>query len=125
MEYFHQSNNLVMLVILEGVNHMKKCSFALSTLLLALFVIAFGVVNQVSAYERENPQTVQGTVSSVDSDGGQFVIKTAEGEQTLKVSPSTKISKGGTEIKLADLKAGDKVTVVVEEGAAKTIAVEE
>jgi hypothetical protein len=104
---------------------MKKFSFALSTLLLALFVIAFGVVNQVSAYERENTETVQGTVSSVDSDHGQLVIKTAEGEQTLKVSDSTKISKGGTEIKLADLKAGNKVRAEVEEGSAKTISVEE
>jgi hypothetical protein len=110
---------------LEGVKHMKKCSFALNTLLLALFVIAFGIANQVSAYERGNPETVQGTISSVDSDHGQFVIKTAEGEQTLKVSSSTKISKGGTEIKLADIKAGDKVRVEVEEGSAKTIAVEE
>jgi hypothetical protein len=104
---------------------MKKCLSVVSTLLLAFFVIASGISNQVSAYERENPQTVQGTVSSVDSDGGQVVIKTADGEQPLKVSPSTKISKGGKEIKLADIKAGDKVTVVVEEGAVKTIAVEE
>lgn len=105
---------------------MKKYSIAVGTLLLAFFVIAFGVVNQVSAYERENPQTLQGTVSSVDSDGAQIKVKDAEGaEKTLQIGSSAKISKGGTEIKLADIKVGDKVTVVVEEGTVKTVAVEE
>jgi Cu/Ag efflux protein CusF len=104
---------------------MKKYSIAMRALLLALFVIAFGVSNQISAHEGRDQQTLHGTVSSVDSDGGELKIKDAEGEEkTLPVSSSTKISKGGKEIKLADIKTGDKVRYIVEEESVKEIEVE-
>jgi hypothetical protein len=104
---------------------MKKHSIAVGTLLLAFFVIAFGVVNYVNAHESPGQQTLQGTVSAVDSGGGQLKIKDAQGaEKALKISSSTKISKGGKEIKLADIKVGDKVRCAVEGESAQTVEVE-
>jgi hypothetical protein len=104
---------------------MKRYSIAVGTMLLAFFVIAFGVVNYVSADEERGQQTLQGTVSSVDSDGGQLKIKDAEGaEKALQIGSSTKISKEGKEIKLADIKVGDKIRCTVEEGSITTVEVE-
>jgi hypothetical protein len=105
---------------------MKKYAIAVGALLLAFFVIAFGVVNHVGAYDGSDQQTLQGTVSSVDSDGGELKIKDAEGaEKTLQVDDSTKIFKKGKEIKLADIKVGDKVRCTVEEDSVTAIEVED
>lgn len=102
---------------------MKKFSLAFSVLLLTFAVMAFGAATQARA--NSQAQTVQGTISAVDADGGELKVKDAAGaEKAMKVAPSTKISKGGKAIKLADIKVGDKVQAVVEEGAAKTIEVE-
>ncbi|MBO0797924.1 MAG: hypothetical protein J2P31_03805 [Blastocatellia bacterium] len=104
---------------------MKKYSLAFSVLLLTFAVMAFGVANQAHAFKSQE-QTVQGTISSVDADGGELKVKNDDGdEKSLKISPSTKISKGGKEIKLADIKVGDKIQAVVEEGAVKEIEVAE
>jgi hypothetical protein len=104
---------------------MKKYSIAIGALLLALFVIAFGVANHVSAYEGHDQEILQGTVSAVDSDGGELKIKDAEGtEQALEIESSTKISKKGKEIKLADIKVGDKVRCTVEGDSVTAIEVE-
>jgi Cu/Ag efflux protein CusF len=93
---------------------MRKCSVTLSVLLLTFFVIASGIVKQVNAYEKQD-KTLQGKVSSVDESSGELKIKDDQGaEKTLQVSPSTKISKGGKEIKLSELKPGDEVQCVVE-----------
>jgi len=105
---------------------MKKCSIAVCAITLTFFVMAYGVVNQVSAGAfKGQEETLRGTISSVDSDSGELKIKDADGEETaLKISSSTKISKGGKEINLADIKVGDKIRAIVEEGAVKAIEVE-
>jgi hypothetical protein len=104
---------------------MKKYSIATGTLLLALFVIAFGVANRVGAYEGHDQEVLQGTVSAVDSDGGELKIKDAEGtEKALEIDSSTKISKKGKEIKLADIKVGDKVRCTVDGDSVTAIEVE-
>lgn len=102
---------------------MKKYSLAFSILLLTLAVMAFGVVNQ--AHAKSQATTLQGTISAVDADGGELKVKDAGGaEQALKIGSSTKLSKGGKAIKLADIKVGDKVQAVIEGGAVKAIEVE-
>jgi hypothetical protein len=108
---------------------MQKCSFALSTLLLAVCVIALGSVNQVIAQEKQEPQertesqerqdhsanTMQGKVVSVDPAGHQINIRDDQGsEKALQVSPATTISKEGKTIKLSDIKPGDQVQLVYE-----------
>ena len=106
---------------------MQKCSSTLSVLLLAFFVITLGVVSRADASANQD-KTLQGKVSSVDASGGKLTIKDDDGaEKTLRVSSSTKISKGGKDITLAELKAGDEVECVVEgeedSPSAKTIEV--
>jgi DNA-directed RNA polymerase subunit E'/Rpb7 len=105
---------------------MKKYSIAAGALLLALFVIALGVANPASAYEGPDQEILQGTVSAVDSDGGELKIKDADGEETdLEIDSSTKISKNGKEIKLADIKVGDKVRCTIKGDSVTAIEVED
>jgi Cu/Ag efflux protein CusF len=68
-------------------------------------------------------KTVSGEVASVDSSKHEVVIKDGAGNQaTLTVDESTKLTKGGKAATLADLKAGDKVTVEVAEAEGKLVA---
>jgi Cu/Ag efflux protein CusF len=110
------------LAIWKELKYMKKYSLVLSTLLIT-FVVAFGVY-QVSAYSNLQEQTLEGTISSVDATGGELKVKDTGGaEKALKVGPTTKISKGGQEIKLADIKVGDKIKATVDGTAVKAIVV--
>jgi Cu/Ag efflux protein CusF len=68
-------------------------------------------------------KTVSGEVVSVDSAKKEVVIKDGAGnEAPIVVSESTKLTKGGKPATLADLKAGEKVTVELDEAGGKLVA---
>jgi Cu/Ag efflux protein CusF len=99
---------------------MRKCSVTLNALLLALFVVAFGAVNQVAAQERqEKPdgqeKQMQGRVVSVDAARNQITIKDEQGaDRPLQVSSATRISKDGKAIRLTEIKSGDQIHCMYE-----------
>jgi|SRR3989338_5220472 len=77
-----------------------------------------------AAYSQEKTgqeplNSVSAEIVSVNPAGPELVIKivqdiggkTVYWNQILKLSPKTKILKAGTAVKLADLKAGDKIEV--------------
>lgn len=66
-----------------------------------------------------------GAVTAVDAEAGEVTIKTAEGEEkVLAVTEDTEITKGGDEITLADIVAGDSVTATEEDGTVTSLVVE-
>ncbi|HEY8459422.1 MAG TPA: DUF5666 domain-containing protein [Blastocatellia bacterium] len=68
-------------------------------------------------------KTVSGEVVSVDSAQKEVTIKDGSGSEVkIAVNDSTKLTKGGQTVTLADLKAGDKVTVEADEAEGKLVA---
>ncbi|HEY6402896.1 MAG TPA: hypothetical protein VI479_15870 [Blastocatellia bacterium] len=66
-------------------------------------------------------KTISGEVVSVGK--GEVVIKDSAGNQgAIGVNEATKLTKGGKAASLADLKAGDKVTIEVDEAGGKLVA---
>ena len=62
------------------------------------------------------PQTQEGTVDSVDVDGGQMVLALAGGEMiTVEVDQNTVVTINGSTGTLADLQPGDSVEVEVDQ----------
>jgi hypothetical protein len=66
-------------------------------------------------------KSVSGEVVSVGK--GEVVIKDSAGNQgAIGVNEATKLTKGGKAATLEDLKAGDKVTIEVDEAGGKLVA---
>ena len=63
--------------------------------------------------------TINGTVSAV-TDSAVTIVDTAKAEHTLTVTSETKVTKGGKDATLADVKANDVVTVEAAKGAGDT-----
>ncbi len=112
---------------------MKRYSNALSTLLLAAAVVisvAFATAQNTAVSAAQDPagKALQGKVVAVDAAKNEIALKDDQGNDlTLQVSSSTKITRAGKEIKLAEIKAGDRVFYELEAGAdnptAKSITV--
>jgi len=65
--------------------------------------------------------TLAGTVVSSDAIANTLVVKGSKGEETFSIAPTTKITMGKKEVKIADIAKDEKVTVkYTEENGAKT-----
>jgi hypothetical protein len=113
---------------------MKKT--ILFIVMLTLVVFASGVMAQQTpaqkpagaaptAPEAAKPAKVQkffGAVSSIDAAAKTVVVKNKKSEKTFTVGDKTKITKGGKEMALADLKEKMNVSVSYEIEADKAMA---
>ena len=80
---------------------MKKNMFVVIGLVVALFVPTV-----VRAHEHD--KTVMGTVSTIN--GNNLMVKTADDKSVMvMMDAKTKITKGTTKLKAAELKVGDRV----------------
>jgi Domain of unknown function (DUF5666) len=97
---------------------MTKLSRALGAAMLCLGLLLSGSVmaKQDPAAPAKDPQkkaqtsTINGTVSAV-TDSALTVVDSAKAEHTVAVNSETKVTKGGKDATLADVKANDTVTV--------------
>jgi len=100
---------------------MKKCLFAFS---LIIFVASLGLA-MTTEYQtaQKATKTVSGEVVSVDVAKNEVVIKEDAGaEVRLATNKSTKVTKEGKAVALADLKPSDKVTCEAEEATGGWLA---
>jgi len=98
---------------------MKKFIFAFS---LVLFLTSLGLAGateyQSASSTQKAAKTVSGEVMSVDSTKNELVVKDETGgEVRLVVGRTTKVTKEGKVISLADLKPSEKVICEAEESA--------
>lgn len=63
--------------------------------------------------------TINGTVSAV-TDAAVTIVDTAKAEHTLTVTSETKVTKGGKDATLADVKANDVVAIEATKGEGNT-----
>lgn len=107
---------------------MSKISRALGAamLCLGLLVSASVVIAKqdpaTPAKEKKDKQKttmINGTVSAV-TDSALTIIDSQKAEHTLSVTSETKVTKGGKDAVLADVKANDVVTVEAQKGEGNT-----
>jgi hypothetical protein len=91
---------------------MKKYGMALAGLFVAaLFAGAIAIAQDAPSKNQG------GKVVSVDASKNLIAIKDETGaDKTIQVAASTKITRGGKDISLADIKAGDRVSYLLDEG---------
>jgi hypothetical protein len=102
---------------------MKKLALVCSVVLFALSVVA-----AAQNVPKDPPKVLSGNVVSVDAAKNIIVIKDAAGaEFNLLVSASTKITREGKGIGLAEIKAGDSISSECEDSSgdckAKSVSV--
>jgi len=105
--------------IKEGKNKMK-ISRALGAAMLCLgLLISASIVmakqDQTMQKKEQKTTTINGTVSAV-TDSGLTIVDSKKTEHTLAVTSETKVTKGGKDATLADLKANDIVTIEATKG---------
>lgn len=69
--------------------------------------------------EKMKTTTLNGTVSAV-TDSALTIIDSQKAEHTLAVTSETKVTKGGKDATLTDVKANDVVTVEAQKGEGNT-----
>ena len=69
--------------------------------------------------KKQKTTMINGTVSAV-SESALTIIDSQKAEHTLAVTAETKVTKGGKEAVLADVKANDVVTVEAQKGEGNT-----
>ena len=74
---------------------------------------------QPAKEEKSKTTTLNGTVSAV-TDSALTIIDSKKAELTLAVTSETKVTKGGKDAVLADVKANDVVTVEAQKGEGDT-----
>lgn len=99
----------------------KRLSMTLLTLIAAGVFVAYaaaqepvspGKMQKEPAKLAEQTVTISGKVATV-TDTSVTVVDGQKNEQTVSLGPNTKVTKGGKDATLADLKADDSVVVVV------------
>ena len=107
---------------------MSKLSRALGAAMLCLgLVLSASIVMakqdpapaQPQKEEKSKTTTLNGTVSAV-TDSALTIIDSKKAELTLAVTSETKVTKGGKDAVLADVKANDVVTVEAQKGEGDT-----
>ena len=68
---------------------------------------------------KQKTTMINGTVSSV-TDAALTIIDSQKAEHTLAVTAETKVTKGGKDAALADVKANDVVTIEAQKGEGNT-----
>lgn len=69
--------------------------------------------------EQKKTTMINGTVSAV-TDSALTVVDSQKAEHTLAVTSETKVTKGGKDAVLADVKANDVVTIEAQKGEGNT-----
>lgn len=69
--------------------------------------------------QKAKTTTINGTVSAV-TDSAVTIVDTAKAEHTLTVTTETKVTKGGKDATLADVKANDVVAIEATKGEGNT-----
>jgi hypothetical protein len=69
--------------------------------------------------EQKKTTTINGTVSAV-TESALTIIDSEKTERTLSVTSETKVTKGGKDATLADVKANDIVTIEAKKGEGDT-----
>ena len=79
----------------------------------------------LTAAQAQEAKTIKGAVKSVDVENQalQVVEDVTNQEYTFKLEKTTMITKGDKAITLAEIKAGDKVEVMLEQGKVKSVKV--
>jgi hypothetical protein len=100
---------------------MKKCLLAIS-LILSMATLGLATTAQQSSASTDSTQkakkTVSGEVASVDSAKNELVVKDDTGaEIRLMIDKSTKVTKEGKPIKIAEVQPAEKVVCDAEETA--------
>jgi hypothetical protein len=108
---------------------MTKVSRALGAAMLCLGLLLAGSVMamQDPATPAKDPakkaekakNTISGTVSAI-TDSSLTIVDNAKAEHTLAVNSDTKVTKGGKDATLADVKANDVVTIEAKKGDGDT-----
>jgi len=104
---------------------MKKCLFTFSLIIfMASLGLAMATEHQTSQTAAQKAtKTVSGEVVSVDAAKNEVVVKDDAGaEVRLATNKSTKVTKEGKAVALADLKPSDKVTCEAEEATGGWLA---
>ena len=110
---------------------MTKVTRALGAAMLCLGLLLVGSV--VAAQDPATPapakdsakkaekakSTISGTVSAI-TDSSLTIVDSAKAEHTLAVNSDTKVTKGGKDATLADVKANDVVTIEAKKGDGDT-----
>jgi hypothetical protein len=99
---------------------MKKITYVLSIIALtASLALAIPIQIASPASQQEGQKAgkmVSGQVAAVDATSNQIVLKDKAGKEvSLAVDTSTKITKGGKDIPLTDVKTGEMATAEVME----------
>jgi len=71
--------------------------------------------DQEKAPEQGNTVTVSGKVAAI-SEAKLTIVDDQKAELTVALTPDTKITKGGKEVAVSDLKANDMVTILAKKG---------
>jgi hypothetical protein len=107
---------------------MSKISRALGAAMLCLGLLtsaSVAIAKQDQATpakeKKQKAQTtmINGTVSAV-TDSALTIIDSEKAEHTLNVTSETKVTKGGKDAVLADVKANDVVTIEAQKGEGNT-----
>lgn len=97
---------------------MSKSLVAMGAILLAASI---GIVTMCpatgEASDNKAVKKYNGDVLAVDTTSNQLTLKNETEEVTVSVDANTKITKGGKQITLAEVKVGDSVACDVEESA--------
>jgi hypothetical protein len=98
---------------------MKKPIFALS---LVLFLASMGLATtteyQSASAAQKAAKTVSGEVVSVDTAKNELIVKADTGDEVrLQVAKSTKVTREGKAISLAEVKTSEKVNCEAEEAS--------
>lgn len=98
---------------------MKKFTGALSII---VFAASLAIAIPVHTAEQEGQtaaKVLSGQVAAVDSAASKIVIKDKEGKEvSLIVDTNTRITKGGKDVALADVKPGEMATAECQESDA-------
>jgi hypothetical protein len=108
---------------------MSKVSRALGAAMLCLgLLVSAGIAMakqepttpaQPKKEQKMKTTTLNGTVSAI-TDSALTIVDSQKAEHTLTVTSETKVTKGGKEAALADVKANDVVTVEAQQGEGNT-----
>jgi Cu/Ag efflux protein CusF len=88
-------------------------------------VAVLGLVGLAQAKDKgaPKPKSLQGVVKSVDAANNKVVVTVKDKDQDVTTDANTKVIIGGENKTLADLKAGDKVSITPDTGVAAEIKV--
>ena len=81
-----------------------------------------GVPTELKKTEGVRTQQRYGILQSVDLDGRSLTVKNRRGEESFKILPDTRVTRGRKRILQGDLREGMKVTIAYEKVSGEKIA---